>query len=253
MPAHDFEAVEAMEEGVEMHWLRTIRDIDDTTTRVEVMELDESGYPQPTGRYEELEVDTFIMALGQDVDTGFLNSVEGLDFKKDGTVVVGPDMMTGHDGLFAGGDMVPSERTITVAVGHGKKASRHIDAWLRGTTYAPAPKHEIATSELLSLWYETDAAQREQEHISVERRRSTFDEVIAGFDETSARYEAKRCLSCGNCFECDACLGSCPEDAVIKLGVGKRYRFDYDLCTGCRICAEQCPCAAIEMIPEVSA
>lgn len=250
MPAHDFEATEAMEEGVEMHWLRTIREIDESTYKVEVMELDESGYPQPTGRFEELEVDTLIMALGQDVDTAFLESVPDLEFKKDGTVLVGPDMMTGHPGLFAGGDMVPSERTVTVAVGHGKKASRYIDAYLRGTRYVPVPKHSLAAFELLQLWYDTDAAQRQQAHIEVERRTSTFDEVVGGLDEPAARYEAKRCLSCGNCFECDACLGSCPEDAVIKLGVGRRYRFDYDLCTGCRICAEQCPCAAIEMQPE---
>lgn len=250
MPAHDFEAVEALDEGVEMHWLRTIRQIDESMFKVEVMELDEDGYPQPTGRFEQLEVDTLIMALGQDVDTDFLQTVPGLEFKKDGTVLVGPDMMTGYPGLFAGGDMVPSERTITVAVGHGKKASRYIDAYLKGTSYIPAPKHEIATSELLNLWYDTDAAQREQAHIPVGQRQTTFDEVIGGLDEESARYEAQRCLSCGNCFECDACLGCCPEDAVIKLGVGKRYRFDYDLCTGCRICAEQCPCAAIEMVAE---
>ena len=100
MPAHDFEAVEAMEEGIEMHWLRTIKEIDETTYKVEVMELDDSGYPQPTGRFEDLEVDTLIMALGQDVDTGFLQGVPGLEFQKDGVVQVGPDMMTGRVGLF---------------------------------------------------------------------------------------------------------------------------------------------------------
>ncbi len=45
-------------------------------------------------------------------------------------------------------------------------------------------------------------------------------------------------------------LASCPEGAVIKLGRGKRYRFHYDLCTGCAVCRNQCPCHAIEMIPE---
>jgi Pyruvate/2-oxoacid:ferredoxin oxidoreductase delta subunit len=68
-----------------------------------------------------------------------------------------------------------------------------------------------------------------------------------------AQYEARRCLSCGNCFECDGCYGACPERAVIKLGPGKRYRYDYDLCTGCAVCFEQCPCRAIEMIPEPAA
>ena len=63
-------------------------------------------------------------------------------------------------------------------------------------------------------------------------------------------FEASRCLSCGNCIECDGCLGACPEDAVIKLGPGLRYRFDYDRCTGCRACFEQCPVHSIEMVPE---
>ena len=65
-----------------------------------------------------------------------------------------------------------------------------------------------------------------------------------------ATFEASRCLSCGNCCECDGCLGACPEDAVIKLGPGRRYRFDYDRCTGCRACFEQCPVHSIEMFPE---
>ena len=74
--------------------------------------------------------------------------------------------------------------------------------------------------------------------------------MLGGLSEREATYEAGRCLSCGNCFECDGCLGACPEDAVIKLGVGHRYRFDYDRCTGCSACYEQCPVHAIEMVPE---
>ena len=77
-----------------------------------------------------------------------------------------------------------------------------------------------------------------------------FDEVVGGLPAEEATFEAQRCLSCGNCCECDGCLGACPEDAVIKLGPGLRYRFDYDRCTGCRACFEQCPVHSIEMIPE---
>ena len=141
MPAHGFEADEALEEGVKIHWLRTIKAIDQTTFTVEVMEVDESGRPQPTGRFETLEADALIMALGQETDTAFLRSVPDVEFKADGTVEVDANMMTGHAGMFAGGDMVPSERTVTVAVGHGKKAARHIDAYLRGATYEQPAKH----------------------------------------------------------------------------------------------------------------
>ena len=72
--------------------------------------------------------------------------------------------------------------------------------------------------------------------------------MVGGLSAEEAVYEAGRCLSCGNCFECDGCLGACPEDAVIKLGAGHRYRFDYDRCTGCGACFEQCPVHAIEMV-----
>ena len=250
MPAHEFEAAEAEAEGVKIHWLRTIRSIERATFTVEVMEVGEDGRPRPTGELETLEADTLIMALGQASDTDFLKKAGGVEFQKDGTVVVGPNMMTGHPGLFAGGDMVPSERTVTVAVGHGKKAARHIDAWLRGTTYEKPPRHELASFEKLHVWYYTDAARRQQKALEISERLASFGEVLAGLGEGEAQYEARRCLSCGNCFECDGCYGACPEHAIVKLGPGKRYRYDYDLCTGCAVCFEQCPCHAIEMIPE---
>lgn len=250
MAAHEFEAAEAVEEGVKMHWLRTIKQMGEGQITVEVMELDEKGRPRPTGQVEVLEADALILALGQETDSGFLHNVPGVQFKDDSTVVVDANMMTGCPGVFAGGDMVPSERTVTVAVGHGKKAARHIDAYLRGSQYVKPPKHDLVSFDKLHVWYFTDAAQRPQGHLDIGRRKAGFTEIVGGLSQKEALFEAKRCLSCGNCFECDGCYGSCPENAVIKLGPGNRYRFDYDLCTGCAVCFEQCPCHAIEMIPE---
>jgi len=252
MAAHDFEADEAMEEGVKINWLRTIKEIDATTFKVEVMEIDENGRPQPTGKIEELEADSLIMAVGQDTDTGFLKNVEGIEINQDGTVTVNEHMMTGAEGVFAGGDMVPSERSVTIATGHGKKAARYIDGWLRGEVYQPAEKHPIVTHEKLHLWYRTEAPQMEQGEIPAVQRTSSFDEILQGLNEKETQFEAKRCLSCGNCFECDGCLAACPEDAIIKLGKGNRYEYDYDKCTGCAACAEQCPCHAIEMFKEAT-
>jgi Pyruvate/2-oxoacid:ferredoxin oxidoreductase delta subunit len=217
------------------------------------MQLDDKGFPQPTGQFETLEADSLILAVGQDTDTRFLAKIPGIAFKKDGTVIVGANMQTGHAGIFAGGDMVPFDRTVTTAVGHGKKAARNIDAWLRGERYEAPAKHEVAEAGVLHLWYHHEALKRGQSAIPVERRQQTFDEVVGGFDATGARYEAQRCLSCGNCFECDGCYSACPEKAVIKLGPGRRYMYDLDLCTGCAICFEQCPCGAITMIPEPAA
>jgi Pyruvate/2-oxoacid:ferredoxin oxidoreductase delta subunit len=235
---------------VRINWLRTIAAFDGPDLTVEAMELDQNGFPQPTGRFETLAADTVILALGQDTDTGFLRQVPGVEFARDGTVQVSPAMMTGCPGVFAGGDMVPAERTVTVGVGHGKKAARNIDAWLRGAAPAGQAKHAGVTFGQLNLWYFGDAARREQPEAAPEQRTADFTEVVGGLSEQQAVYEAQRCLSCGNCCECDGCLGACPEDAVIKLGPGHGYRFDYDKCTGCGVCYEQCPVHSIEMIPE---
>ncbi len=250
MPAHDFEVEEALQEGVMIKWLSTIKNMaNEGTLTVEKMQLDEKGFPQPTGEFETLEADSLVLALGQDVDLSLLEGVPGLELK-DGTVQVSPNMMTGYPGIFAGGDMVPSERTVTVAVGHGKKAARNIDAWLSGGKYEPAPKHEIADFGKLNPWYYTDASKTVRPMLDIARRTSTFDEVVKGLDETNALFEARRCLSCGNCFECDNCYGVCPDNSVIKLGPGKRFEFNYDYCKGCGICVSECPCGAIKMVPE---
>jgi NADPH-dependent glutamate synthase beta subunit-like oxidoreductase len=252
MTAHETEANEAVAEGVKMNWLRTIREMDQASLTVEVMEIDADGVPHPTGKLETLEADSLILALGQSTDTTLLNGIPGIEFQQD-TVMVDEHMMTGHAGIFAGGDMVPSERTVTIAVGHGKKAARNIDCWLRGEEYARPQKHELASFDKLHVWYFTDAAQRPQENLNLGQRRTGFEEVVHGLKKKDAVFEAKRCLSCGNCYECDGCFGACPERAIIKLGKYKGYKIDFDKCIGCSICFEQCPCHAIEMIPEPAA
>ncbi len=250
MPAHESEMREALEEGVMINWLRTIRKMDEGKVTVEKMKLNEDGWPEPTGEFETIEADTVILALGQQTDSAFLEKLDGVEFGRNGVVKVDSSMMTGHPGVFAGGDMVPSERTVTVATGHGKQAARHIDAWVRGGKWSPGERHPLASFERLNTWYYTDAPAMMQPQLDLARRQSSFDEVMRGLDETSALFEARRCLSCGNCFECDNCYSVCPDNAVRKLGPGKGYEFDYDFCKGCGLCAEECPCGAIDMIPE---
>ena len=250
MPAHQFEVDEALEEGVVVNWLRTITADDGKKLTIERMELDANGWPQPTGEFETIDADTLVLALGQNVDQTILTNLPGVGLNQQGVVEVGNDMMTACEGVFAGGDMVPSERTATVAVGHGKKAARHIDAYLRGARYEPPEKHELATFERLNTWYYTDADQAVEPTLAEIRRRTTFEEVRGGLDESNALFEARRCLSCGNCFECDNCYGICPDNAIIKLGPGKRFEVKYDYCKGCAMCATECPCGAIVMVPE---
>jgi Pyruvate/2-oxoacid:ferredoxin oxidoreductase delta subunit len=255
MPAHDEEIEEALAEGVSVKWLTTIKQASEGgTLMVEKMVLDEHGKPHPTGEFDTLESDSLVLALGQDVDLGLLDKVPGLTVD-DGVVQVDPaTMMTGHPGIFAGGDMVPADRNVTVAVGHGKKAARHIDAWLRGSRYEPAPKHPVATFDRLNPWYYSDAPKTLRPQLDAARRTSSFDEVQGGLTEANALFEARRCLSCGNCFSCDNCYGVCPDNAVAKLnlapGEGRNYDFKLDYCKGCGLCASECPCGAIDLEPE---
>ena len=250
MPAHASERSEAMAEGVRMNWLRTISSLDDDAMTVEVMELDADGRAVGTGRFETLQADTVILALGQEADSAFLKAIPGMRFDRDVLQVDPTTLMTDVPGIFAGGDAVPSERTVTVGVGHGKRAARMIDAWLDSRVPAEAPKHEVAEFGTLNLWYFGDNRRSSQPELDPANRVTDFDEIHGGLSDAQAHVEAARCLSCGNCFECDGCLGSCPEDAIVKLGKGFRYRFDYAKCTGCATCYEECPVHAIEMIPE---
>jgi NADPH-dependent glutamate synthase beta subunit-like oxidoreductase len=251
MPAHDVEVEEALEEGVLMKWLSTIKRAEEGKLVLEKMELDEHGFPQPTGELEELQADSLVLALGQEADLSLLDGVPGLAVQ-DGVVQVDERMMTGHDGIFAGGDMVPAERTVTVGVGHGKLAARNIDAWLRGEAYAHPDSGEPVAFEELNTWYYADAPKTVAPQLDAVRRQSSFAEVTQGLDADDALFEARRCMSCGNCFGCDNCFGVCPDNAVLKVEEGDGYAFDLDYCKGCGVCVQECPCSAIEMIPERS-
>jgi NADPH-dependent glutamate synthase beta subunit-like oxidoreductase len=249
MPAHDFEVEEALQEGVMMKWLSTVKQAQEGRLLLEKMELDQSGFPQPTGELEELRADSLILALGQEADLSLLDGVPGLEIE-DGVVRVDERMMTGCEGIFAGGDMVPAQRTVTVGIGHGKQAARNIDAWLRREQFPHPPAPELASFDRLNAWYYSDAPKTVAPQLDAIRRQSSFEEVSLGLDESNALFEARRCMSCGNCFGCDNCYGVCPDNAVLKVDDADGYAFDLDYCKGCGICVEECPCGAIEMIPE---
>jgi NADPH-dependent glutamate synthase beta subunit-like oxidoreductase len=257
MPAHDIEVEEATAEGVRMMWLSTIARAEGGKLTIEKMELDETGFPRPTGEFTELDADAVVLALGQDTDLSLVDGVTGIGVA-DGVVQVDDDQMTGSPGVFAGGDMIKGDRTVTAGIGHGKRAARSIDAWLRGQTWRQPEPAGLAGYDRLNPWYYADAPVTVRPELDVARRITTFDEVVGGLDESNAQFEARRCLSCGNCFECDNCFGVCPDNAVIKLSAAgpggdpgkRRYEIDLDYCKGCGMCAAECPCGAISMVPE---
>lgn len=250
MPAYDYETEDAMAEGVDVHLLKSISSVKKNKVTLENMRV-EKGKAIGTNEFETIDADVLIIANQQECDSGFLRQVEGMMINDDGTININTSRMTGHKGIFAGGDMLPGEtRSATIAIGHGKKAAKYIDAFLQDKVFQKTDKHPTAGYRKLHMWYKTAAPLKEQIKLAPLVAAKYFIEVVAGLSEKEARYEAQRCLSCGNCFECDGCFAACPEDAIIKLGPGNRYKFNYDACTGCAVCYEQCPCHAIDMIPE---
>jgi 2-oxoacid:acceptor oxidoreductase delta subunit (pyruvate/2-ketoisovalerate family) len=252
MPAAELELREALDEGVQVKWLRTITAVEGGSMRLEKMRLDESGVPRPTGEFEEIAGDCVILALGQDVDRSLLDGTPGVRVV-DGVVEVDDRMMTGCPGVFAGGDAAPSQRSVTVAIGHGKRAARYMDAWLRRAEAAADAPAEVRTPvpfDALNTWYYSDAPHAVRPRLDAARRTADFTEVVGGLDAETALYEARRCMSCGNCFGCDNCYGVCPDNAVRKIDGAHGYEIDYDFCKGCGLCVSECPAGAIVMVPE---
>jgi NADPH-dependent glutamate synthase beta subunit-like oxidoreductase len=250
MPAHDQEVREAEEEGITFRWLSTIDAVEADGITIEAMELDETGFPQPTGRMERLAADSVVLALGQDTDLTLLGTGSGIDVD-DGVVVIDPlSRATNRPGVFAAGDVTPGERSVTVAVGHGRAAAAGIDAFLAGTSVTPPPEAEVTPYDALNTWYFEDAPRQHRPRLESVRRQSTFEEVVQDLDAGIALYEARRCLSCGGCIACDNCYAFCPDNAVIKLGPEKEYEVDLDYCKGCGLCVEECPTGTMLMEPE---
>ena len=250
MPANPEEMDDAIKEGIQVKWLSTIPGAEKDSLKIEKMKLNDQGWPEPTGEFEELAADSVVLAIGQNVDLSVCQKVEGLQTEKDAVVVDHENMMTTVPGIFAAGDMVKGDRTVTAAIGMGKHAARGVNAYLKGSVYKRPAKHEDARFEDMHPWYYTDAPKTVRPQLELARRTNTFDEVQHGLTEENAIFEARRCLSCGNCMECDNCYGVCPDNAVVKLGPGKGYEFNYDYCKGCGVCAQECPCGHIKMVPE---
>jgi NADPH-dependent glutamate synthase beta subunit-like oxidoreductase len=250
MPAFDFEIAEAEEEGVTFRLLRTIKEVNDRDVTLDIMELNTEGWPVGTGETEIIQADTIILALGLNVDTKFVHQISGIQFKSDDTIIVDEHMMTGAPGVFAGGDVIPYDRSVTTAIGHGKKAARNIDAFLKGEVYTKPEKHELGSADKLYTYFYKKADRKERSQLHFPERIETFDEVVHGLEEGDVKHEADRCFSCGNCFECDTCFTVCPVKAITKLGPHKGYHIDDEVCIRCGLCVRKCPCGSMKMVED---
>ncbi|WP_455380721.1 NAD(P)-binding protein, partial [Acidihalobacter prosperus] len=249
MPALINETEEAFAEGVKIKWLSTVDQFGPDGLLIEKMALAPDGSVKPTGQMERLAADSLVLAIGEHADLSLLSNTPEITTSDQGEIRINETFMSGAEGVFAGGDCVGGIRTITAATGHGKHAARNIDAWLQHTVYHRHTHKSVVGFEMLHLPDYLPAPQHAAQKKPV-KVRDDFEEIVSGLPENQTRFEAQRCLACGNCFECDNCYAACPEQAIIRLGPGQGYKVDFDLCSGCGVCFEQCPCHAIEMISE---
>ena len=255
MPAHDFEVEEALEEGVLVKWLSTIKQAGDgdADDREDGARREGQSRSRPAS-FETLEADSLVLALGQDVDLSLLDGVPGLEID-DGVVQVDPaTMMTGHAGLFAGGDMVPAERNVTVGdrprqegrAPHRRLAARH-------AARAGAQARAWRPSSAQPLVLQRRAARPCARSSTSPAARAASTRCRAASTEDNALFEARRCLSAAATASSATTATACaPTTRSIKLGPGKRFEFNYDYCKGCGVCVAECPCGAIEMVPEAA-
>lgn len=244
MSAHKVEVEEAIQEGVKILCLKSIKSIKDGVVITEGVRLNENSEYEGDGHLEEISADAVVFAIGQLVDSGFLKNFSDIEINEKGIITVDDNMMTGHKGIFAGGDVIPSKRTVTTAIGHGKKAARCIDAFLNGRRYVPCEKNEIVTFKKINFdYYKKSKALERPLQVS-----DNFEEHGVTLTDKQALTEAKRCMSCGNCMSCDNCYGMCPDGAITKDNFGLTINYDY--CKGCGICERECPCGSIKMVDE---
>jgi 2-oxoacid:acceptor oxidoreductase delta subunit (pyruvate/2-ketoisovalerate family) len=247
MPAHDSEIQEALQEGIEILCLRCISMIDGNKVLLDKMNYDaENNTLSKNGENEIIIADSVIFAVGQYIDTGPLANVDGLVVTEKGSLEVDKNMMTGTRGIFAGGDVIPGKKTITDAIGHGKKSAQCINAYLQGIEITPNAKTEVANFKKINTsYFKTSDPLKIKKFDAI-----SFEEKNISLPNEKIISESRRCFSCGNCFHCDNCYGFCPDNAIRKSPDGT-LTINYDYCKGCGICSNECPCGAIKMVAQL--
>lgn len=256
MPAIDEEIEGALEEGVKIDFLAAPIEIYRSNgkatgikcQRMELGEPDASGRRRPVpidGDTYDMDITTLIAAISQEPDfTGFEEFIEGRDWIK-----TDEKFKTKIESAYSGGDNTNLGLVID-AIYHGRIAAEAIN--------------ELATNEEVSKWPPEQKVVRlaEMAHqhydemqrngvvaVPVTDRLAQIDlEIMPTMTQDMAIAEAKRCMSCGMCFDCGRCWSFCQDNAVVKpFEKGGEYKFKLEFCTGCKKCAENCPCGYIEM------
>ena len=225
----------AEEEGIVFHWQVTpVEIVGDGGRRVVGMKCvrTEPGLPDETGRRRPVVVpgsehfvpcDNVVFSVGQRAGLAFIPESAGVGITDQATVAVNPNTLaTSRPGVFAAGDVATGTAFVIEAVAAGHKVAQAIHRYLQGMDLEPPPKPKLPVVELSRAEIEERVALGEvhiqprvpMSALPVEQRLSTFEEVVAGYDDEQAQAEAARCLACGICSECLSCVYTCQAGAV---------------------------------------
>jgi heterodisulfide reductase subunit A-like polyferredoxin len=227
MPAEpDWEIDETVEEGAKLiHYMTPVRAIgkNGKLTAIECVrmqstdEVDSSGrrkvVPIPNSNFIK-EIDSLILAIGQEVDAKYFANDDALKINKWGTIQADEvTFETNMKGVFCGGDAIKGAGTVIEAIADGKEAAVSIDRYIQGKDIAQGRgvKKEIAEFDTQGVKKEKKVPMR---YLPLEKRKNNFNEVELGYSEEEVMQEARRCLNCGGCSECYECVRTCEADAV---------------------------------------
>ena len=256
MPAIDEEIVGAEEEGVALEYLAAPLELythNGRATgmkcqRMELGEPDASGRRRPVpieGDTFDLQFTTLIAAISQEPDfEGFDDMHEGRDWIK-----IDDHKKTQVDAVYSGGDDTHLGLVID-AISEGRLAALAIHESITGEKSFPEPSRlgRILADKMKLGFYDEKARVAPREMPNEDRLKTLSAEIVRTISEDEAVGEAKRCMSCGYCFDCGSCWSYCQDNAIIKPPIkGELYKFKMEFCNGCKKCAENCPCGYIEM------
>jgi len=228
MPAWEEEIQATEAEGIEITYLSAPQEVLTQDGRVvglrcirmELGEPDSSGRRRPVpipGSEYDIKIDQLVPAIGQHPDLSAIENVAGLNISRWGTTEVDAvTYATDREGVFSGGDLQTGPGIAIAAIAAGREAAESIVRYLdhqdmakgrepvthENPVYRPIPDDESETPR------------SKMPELPVEKRAGNFEEVELGYDETSGRQEAERCLNCSYCSECYQCVDACLAEAV---------------------------------------
>jgi NADPH-dependent glutamate synthase beta subunit-like oxidoreductase len=257
MPAIAEDIDGAEEEGVKFNYLCTPTKLTVkggkvtgmTCIRMKLGEPDASGrasFKPIAGSEFDIEATCLVPAISQEAD---FSGMEELKNEKNWTTIATEfGRVTADSKIWSGGDVTRGLGLVTQAVGDGRKAAEDIDRFLMGVQYKKPEEMPVIYAAKMKLGHYAAAERNEIGYKSGSERIANFNEYIIPFDMEALKAEVKRCMSCGQCFDCENCWKFCGDGAVNKLEKGKHFEFNWDKCIGCRKCAEECPCGLIDMV-----